>query len=145
MKMRVIGAALAVLLIGACVTAPSQRDDRVLELIDLFNTVPAGELVANTGVPFLFDDQVLYAEPDVEAVLARVKEAGLALTPRIDASTVAIAPPAASRFDVGIFYDRLPDDARIVTVESTAGPVSLIVGGEADRLPLLLGLKRGQP
>jgi len=143
MKMRVIGAALAVLLIGACATAPSQRDDRVLELIDRFNTLPAGELVANTGVPFLFDDQVLYAESDVEAVLARVKAAGLVLTPQIGASTVAIAPPAAARFDVGVFYDRLPDDARIVTVDSTAGRVSLIVGGEADRLPLLLGLKRG--
>lgn len=145
MKMRVIGAALAVLLIGACVTAPSQRDGRVLELIDRFNTVAAGELVANTGVPFLFDDQVLYAQADVEAVLARVKEAGLALTPQIASSTAVVEPPAASRFDVGIFYDRLPEDARIVTVESTAGPVSLIVGGKADRLPLLLGLKRGQP
>ncbi len=145
MKMRVIGAALAVLLLGACATSPSLRDERVLELIDRFNTVPAGELVANTGVPFLFDDQVLYAESDVEAVLARVKEAGLVLTPQITASTVAIAPPAASRFDVGVFYDRLPDDARVVTVESTAGTVSLIVGGEADRLPLLLGLKRGEP
>lgn len=145
MKMRVIGAALAVLLIGACVTAPSQQDDRVLELIDRYNTVPAGEFVANTGVPFLFDGQVLSAESDVEAVLARVKEAGLVLTPQIVSSTLAIAPPAASRFEVGIFYDRLPEDARIVTVDSTAGRVSLILGGEAGRLPLLLGLKRGQP
>lgn len=141
--MRVIGTAVAVLLIGACATAPSQRDGRVLELIDRFNTLPAGELVANTGVPFLLDDQVLYAESDVEAVLARVKEAGLVLTPQIDASTGAVAPPASARFDVGVFHDRLPDDTRIVTVESTAGPVSLVVGGKANRLPLLLGLKRG--
>jgi hypothetical protein len=146
MKMRLIGAALAVLLIGACATVPpSQKDDKVLELVDRFNTVPSGDFVANSGLPFLFGDQVLYAESDLEAVLRRAKEAGLVLTPQIVGSTDVPPRPADARFDVGVYYDELPEDARLVIVESTAGAVSLIVGGEGGRLPLLLGLVRGRP
>lgn len=146
MKIRFVGAALAVLLIGACATMPpSQNDEKVVTLVERFNTAPAEDLVSQARLPFLFQEQVLYAEADLQAVLYRVKEAGLVLDPQFVSPPAVPQRPADPRFDVGVFYDELPEDARLVIVESNAGPVSLIVGGEADRLPLLLGIVRGRP
>ena len=150
MRIRLFGAAtvllLAGLLLGACATVPpSQQDERVIELIDLLNTLPAGDFADYAGVPFLFDEQVLYAEADVIAVVARLREAGLIVAPEIVGSTSAIAAPAGARFDVGVFYDRLPPDARLVITQSNAGDLSLIVGDRTDDLPRVLGIVRGRP
>jgi hypothetical protein len=146
MRIRLIGAATAVLLLGACATVPPSSDDaKVVELIDLFNTVAAEELVGYVGVPFLFDDEVLATESDVVAVLARVQEAGLVVAPVITGDSDDPSAPADARFDVGVFYERLPDDARLILAESNAGDVALIVGDEADGLPQLLALFRGRP
>jgi hypothetical protein len=137
---------LAGLLLGACATVPpSQQDERVIELIDLFNTLPAEELAVYTGLPFLFDEQVLYSQADVTAVLARLREAGLIVAPEITGSTGSITAPAGCRFDVGVFYDRLPSDARLVIAQSNAGDLSLIVGDQTEGLPRLLGIVRGRP
>ena len=146
MRIRLIGAAVAVLLLGACASVPpSARDERVVQLIDLFNTVAAEDLAGNLGTPFLFEDEVLSAGADTVAVLARTQEAGLVIAPFVVARSDEPAAPDGARFDVAVFYDRLPEDARLVVAESNAGDVTLIVGGEADGLPRLLGLKRGRP
>jgi len=146
MRIRLIGAAAVVLLLGACASVPpSARDERVVQLIDLFNTVAAENLGDNLGTPFLFEDEVLSAPADVVAVLARAQEAGLVIAPIVVARSDDPTAPADARFDVAVFYDRLPDDATTIVAESNAGDVTLIVGGEAGGLPRLLGLKRGRP
>jgi len=145
MRYRLIGAVFAVLLLGACATVPPSRsDENVVQLIDLFNTTAAEDFIVNASVPFLFGEEVLSTESDVIAVLARLQEAGLVIAPVIVGSADTIEAPADARFDVNVFYDRLPDDARLIITESNAGDVTLIVGGEADGLPQLLALERGR-
>lgn len=145
MRIRVIASVFAVLLLGACATVPpSQVDEKVVELIDAVNTRPVDELPGYTGMPFLFGDQVLYAQADVSAVLERARDAGLVIAPVIVGSASAPEKPADARFDVGLFYDRLPPDARLILVDSKAGELSLIVGDESNGLPRLLGLVRGR-
>lgn len=146
MKTRAIGILAPLLLLAACATAPPAQDDtRVIELIDRFNTTSGVGLADYAELPFLFGDEVLYSETDLRPVLARVKEAGLILSPEIVGSTTSIAAPDGSRFDVALFFDRLPDDARLVVTPSTAGDVTLVLAGAADGLPLLRGIVRGQP
>ena len=143
MRLRLLGILSAVLLVAACATIPPSADDeKVLELIDLWNTLPATELVGQVGDPFLFGSQVLYSQSDVEAVLARAKANGLVLTAEIVGSSSAIVIDGTERFDVGVFADRLPPDARQILVASPAGTVSLIIGGESNGLPQLLGVQR---
>lgn len=143
---RLLLAGVAMAVLGACATVPpSQQEGRVVELIDRLNTYPVAELADQTGMPFLFVDQVLYAEADVLAVLARLREGELVVAPQIVTSVPADGAPEGARFDVGVFYDRLPGDARHVLVESNAGELTLLVGGEGGGLPLLLGIRRGQP
>lgn len=139
-------AGLVLLVLASCATVPpSQQDDRVIELIDRYNTLPAAEVVELATVPFLFGDQILYSQADLEAVIGRLQDGGLVIAPVITGSTTDVVVQADARFDVGVFYDRLPEDARLVVADSNAGPVSLIVGGERDGLPLLYGLMRGRP
>ena len=141
MRVRILGAVVLVLILGACATIPPSQDEtRVLQLIDLFNTQT--ELIDQTGLPFLFGEEVLYASADVAAVLSRVKASGLVLTPDIAGNTDAIVITGTDRFAVEVYADGLPPDARQILVPSTAGTISLIVGGEANGLPLLLGLQR---
>jgi hypothetical protein len=144
MRLRILGAVVAVaVLLGACATIPpSQNEEKLIELIDRFNTLPAGEFTELASVPFVFGDQVLYSSGDVEAVLARVKASGLVLTPVITGISASVSLAGSQRFDVGVFQDRLPDDAREVLVDSTAGPVTLLVGGESNGLPMLMGIQR---
>ncbi len=145
MSIRSAAVVAVAILIGACATVPfSDRDDRVIELIDLFNTALPSDFVEQSGVPFLLNDQVLYAESDLVAVLNRLREGGLLIAPRIASRQEIVPVPADARFDVGVFFDHLPDDARAVVVASNAGDVTLIVGGEANRLPMLFGLVRGR-
>jgi len=145
MRYRLIGAVFAVLLLGACATVPPSRsDENVVQLIDRFNTIAAEDFVVSVGVPFLFGEQVLYTESDVIAVLSRLQEAGLVIAPVIVGSSDSPIAPADARFDVNVFYDRLPDDTRLIIAESNAGDVTLLVGGEADGLPQLLALERGR-
>ena len=146
MKVRLIGALLAVLLLASCATVPpSRQDEKVYEVIDLFNTLPAEEFAVYAGVPFLFGENVLSTESDVIAVVERVKESGLVIAPEIVGEADALSAPAGARFAVEVFYDRLPEDARLVIVESTAGELTLFLGGEAERLPQLMGIVRGRP
>jgi hypothetical protein len=145
MSIRSAAIVAAAILIGACATVPfSDRDDRVIELIDLFNTAPPADFVAQSGVPFLLNDQVLYAESDLVAVFSRLRGSGLLIAPRIVSRQDAVTAPGDARFDVRVFYDHLPADARAVVVPSNAGDVTLIVAGEANRLPILLGLVRSR-
>ncbi|MFP4114879.1 MAG: hypothetical protein ACOC2Y_09130 [Spirochaetota bacterium] len=145
MRKALFGAGLVIALLASCATVPpAQQDDRVIEMIDIFNTLPAQEFAEYAGVPFLFDEQVLYSSSDVTAVLDRAREAGLIVAPQIVGSAPAGAAPEGARFDVGLFYERLPEDARYVVVESTADVVTLIMGGEVDGLPQLLGIVRGR-
>lgn len=146
MKIRTLGALVPLLLLAACATAPPAQDDvRVIELIDQFNTTDAVGVLDYTGLPFLFGDEVLYSETDLEPVLVRVKEAGLIISPEIVGSTASIAVPDGARYDVGLFFERLPDGARLVVTPSTAGEVTLVLAGAADGLPLLRGIVRGRP
>lgn len=145
MTKRLAGVLIAVALLGACATIPpSQQDERVVELIDRMNTLPVEEFVPHTGLPFLFVDQVLYAESDVLAVLERLREGELVVAPEIAGSVASSTAPEDARFDVTVYYDELPDDARLILVESNAGDLTLVVGGEHDGLPLLLGIRRGR-
>ena len=149
MKRRLLWIAIAVVIaagvLGACATVPpAQQEGRVVELIDRLNTVPVEEFLPQTGLPFLFVDQVLYAESDVLAVLERLRAGDLVVAPGVVGSFPAGEPPEGARFDVTIFFDRLPDDARLVLVESNAGELTLIVGDEENGLPLLLGIERGR-
>lgn len=145
MSIRSVAVVAVVALIGACATVPlADQDDPVVTLIDRFNTIPPSEFVAQSGVPFLLNGQILYAESDLAAVLERLRESGLLIAPRV-VSRHALGPAAGDRrFDVGVFFDHLPPDARAVVVDSNAGEVTLIVGGEANRLPVLLGLVQGR-
>ncbi len=143
MRLRLLGILAAVLLVAACATIPpSADDDKVLELVDLWNATSAAEFSSRVGNPFLFGTQVLSSSADIEAVLARAKANGLLLTPEIVGSSDSVSVDGVDRFGVGVFAEQLPPDARHVLVPSTAGTVSLIVGGEAEGLPMLLGIQR---
>jgi hypothetical protein len=146
MKKALIGACVALIVLASCATVPpAQQDERVIELIDLLNTLPPREFAAYAAVPFLFGEQVLYAQNDVVAVLGRLQENGLIVAPQIVGSRAELGVPGEARFDVGVFYDRLPPDARAVVTESNAGIVTLLVGAEAQGLPKLIGIVRGRP
>lgn len=143
MRARTLGVIALVLVLGACATIPPSQDDaKVLELIDLFNQSTATAIVDQTSLPFLFQGEVLYATADVEAVLGRLKSNGLSLTTQIVGVSDSVSVGADARFATTVFGDELPDDAREVLVPSTAGTLSLIVGGEANGLPLLMGIQR---
>ncbi len=145
MRLRLAAVAAVAILLGACATIPvTERDARVIEVIDRFNTVEPSDFITQSGVPFLFNDQVLYAESDLVAILDRLREGGLVIAPRVIANDPARPASADARFDVQVFHDRLPPDARFVTVPSNAGDVTLILAGEANRLPMLVGLVRGR-
>ena len=144
MKLRVIGIFAIAALLGACATVPpSERDDRVADVIALLSDAPIVAVVEQASLPFLFTDQVVYSESDLTAVLTRFRAAGVAIDPVPVASVSAPGAPASARFDVEVFYDRLPDDARFVRVETGAGPMTIIVGGNRNRRPLLMGILRG--
>lgn len=146
MKLRLIGALLAVLLLASCATVPpSRQDEKVYEVIDLLNTLSAEEFAVYAGVPFLFGENVLSSQSDVIAVLERLKASGLVVAPEIVGEADALSAPAGARFAVDVFYDRLPPDARLVIADSNAGELTLFLGGEAERLPQLLGIVRGRP
>ena len=145
MRVRLIAACGAVILLSACATLPvPRRDAGVVELIELFNTSAPADFIARSGVPFLFAGQVLYAEADLEAVLTRLRDGGLYVDPGV-LSVEPVGPaPQASRFDVAVFFEHLPPNARAIVTASNAGEVTLIVGGGTDRTPMLFGLLRGR-
>ena len=78
MKTRLLAAAaLAVLLLGACVTAPpSQNEGRVAEVIELINDGPVEALVDQSHVPFFFDAELLVRSTDVSLMWTGLREAG---------------------------------------------------------------------
>ncbi len=144
MKPRMIAIAAVAVLISACATVPpSTRDDRVADVIGLLADAPIPSVVEQASLPFLFTDQVVSSESDLTAVLTRFRSAAVTIDPVPGASTPAPGAPSGSRFDVAVFYDRLPDDARFVRVETGAGPLTIIVGGSRNRRPLLMGILRG--
>lgn len=144
MKLNYLPAFAAVLLLGACATvSPVRSDRRIVELVDLLNTGTAAEAADLSGTPFLFGEEVLSAAGDVEAVIARLKESGVVFAPVVGSSSPISGAPADARFAVSVFFDRLPPDAVAVEVDSSAGPVTLVMGGRQGRLPLLYGIVRG--
>ncbi len=145
MRVRLVAVAAVAVLLGACATVPpAQRDASIIEVIDRFNTVDPGEFIPQSGVPFLFNDQVLYAESDLIAIFERLREGGLVISPRVIANVSARKVAEDARFDVRVFFDRLPAEARFVTAPSNAGDITLVFAGEANRLPMLVGLVRGR-
>ncbi len=145
MRVRLAAVAAVAVLLGACATIPpAQRDASVVEVIDQFNTAEPGEFITQSGTPFLFNDQVLYADSDLVAILERLREGGLVVSPRVIANESAAPAGTDARFDVHVFYDRLPAEARFVVVPSSSGDLTLIFAGEANRLPMLVGLVRGR-
>lgn len=144
MRLRLAAVAAVAVLFGCATIPPAQRDASVIEVVDRFNTVEPSDFIPQSGVPFLFNDQVLYAESDLVAILERLREGGLVISPRIIANESVRPAAADARFDVQVFFDRLPPEARFVVVPSSAGDLTLILAGEANRLPMLVGLVRGR-
>jgi len=94
-------------------------------------------------LPFLVEDQPVYSEADFVAVLERLRETGLVLdVPSLVLQPVPSVPPEA-RFALGVYFDELPKNAQAAVMNSTVGPVTVLVGGNDDGRPQLLGIYRG--
>ena len=153
MRLRLVLAALAaVILISACATVPpSQQENRVAQLIDLINSDATGidEVVAQTNTPFLFQSELVVRSADVEIIWQRFRDEGVRFVP----SAVPNRPASpsdymniADRFDLKVFFSSdgyVSDDAVWVTLDSSAGPFDLLIGGSENRLPMVLGLVGG--
>ena len=150
MKTRLLAAAaLAVLLLGACVTAPpSQNEGRVAEVIELINDGPVEALVDQSHVPFFFDAELLVRSTDVSLMWTGLREAGFEVAPA--GFAVEPAGPAdfrriADNFDMESFFSPdgyFPEDAGWVVVDSSAGQLLILLGDRNDRLPVIFGIAR---
>lgn len=143
--MRTVAWALVVvaLLAGCATIPPSQDEDRVVALVGFVDEEPVDSVVSQSRIPFLFQDQIIYSQADLSAVLTRLRAGGLTLAP--ESAQIDMYPVFSGdlRFDQQVFADELPEDARVVTVSSSAGTIELLVGGSQDGMPLLLGIQRG--
>ncbi|MEE8442094.1 MAG: hypothetical protein V3S41_10250 [Spirochaetia bacterium] len=143
------GAALAVLLLGACVTAPpSQNEGRVAEVIALINDGSVEALVNQSHVPFFFDAELLVRSTDVALMWSGLREAGFEIEP-IGYALEPAGPPdyrrIADTFDMESFFSPdgyLPDDAGWVVVDTSAGEMLILLGDRIDRLPVIFGIAR---
>jgi hypothetical protein len=148
MKNRLLGVVIVVLLLGACAhLPPSQNPNRVAELIELVNTAEPGELAGRCQRPFLFHDELVAREADIELIWSSMREAGIQFA--ADGEPL----PAergdyhrlAETFDLRVFFSGegyLPDDAVWIPLATPAGAFDLLVGGESGRLPMILGIVR---
>jgi hypothetical protein len=137
-------ALVVVALLAGCATIPPSQDaDRVISLVEFIDSEPVDAVVDQSQIPFLFQDQIVYSQADLSAVLTRLRANGLSLDPQ--SAQIDSYPMLAGdlRFDQQVFADNLPEDARLVVVSSSAGRIELIVAGSQDGLPLLLGIQRG--
>lgn len=143
--MRTVAWALVVvaLLAGCATIPPSQDEARVVALVGFVEEEPVDAVVSQSRIPFLFQDQIIYSQADLSAVLTRLRAGGLTLAP--ESAQIDMYPMFSGdlRFDQQVFADELPEDARVVTVSSSAGTIELLVGGSQDGMPLLLGIQRG--
>lgn len=134
------------LILGSCATGPRPlRQDRAVEVVQIFNTQSPSIVVEHVRLPFLIQDEAVYSEADFTAVLERLRDNELVLD--VDSLELLPVPQPTpeARFALGVYYDELPLNARAAVVSSNAGPITIFLGGEYDGLPQLLGLQRGAP
>jgi hypothetical protein len=115
----------------------------VASAVEVFNNASISVVAERVRLPFLMEDQPVYSEADFTAVLERLRATGLVLdVPSLELQPVPPAPPEA-RFAVGVYYDELPENTQAAVMNSTVGRVTILVGGDDEGRPQLLGIYRG--
>jgi hypothetical protein len=150
MKKRfVVAGALAVLLLGACVTPPtSQNDGKVAEVIGLVNDGSAEDLVAQSHVPFFFDAELLVRSADIDLMWSRLRQSGFEVAPVgfvMEPAGPSDYARVANTFDLQSFFSPdgyLPDDAAWVVADSSVGEVLILLGDSDGPLPVIYGIAR---
>lgn len=150
MKTRYLAAAvLAVMLLGACVTAPpSQNQGRVAEVIELINHGSIEALVDQSHVPFFFDAELLVRSTDIDLMWSGLREAGFKVSPvgfAVEPAGPADYVRVADTFDMESFFSPvgyLPEDAGWIIVDSSAGQMLILLGDQIGRLPVIFGIAR---
>ncbi|MFP4376109.1 MAG: hypothetical protein ACLFP4_03610 [Spirochaetales bacterium] len=136
-------AAAALLAIGCATSPPTFRQDDISSVVEAFNNASVPAVAEHVRLPFLVEDQPVYSEADFTAVLERLRESGLVLdVPSLELRSVPAAP-AGARFALGVYYDELPENAQAAVMNSTVGTVTILVGGNDEGRPQLLGIYRG--
>ena len=97
-----------------------------------------------SSVLFRFDNEILVRRAQVVEIWEGFSSADVRLGSaegppfRLDRGYPVNDPPK----EIARFFDRLPSDATYVEVESSIGPIWLILSGNSDDLPLLRGMGR---
>jgi len=150
MKTRYLAAAaLAVLLLGACMTAPpSQNEGRVAEVMELINDGSVEALVNQSHVPFFFDAELLVRSTDIELMWSGLREAGFEVASAgfaVEPAGPADFPRVADTFDMESFFSPegyFPEDAGWVVVDSSAGQLLILLGDHIGQVPVIFGIAR---
>jgi hypothetical protein len=150
MKIRyLVTAALAVLLLGACMTPPaSQNEGKVAHVIELINDGSVEDVVAQSHVPFFFDAELLVRSADVSLMWSSLRQSGFEVAPAgfvMEPAGPADYVRVADTFDMESFFSPggyLPEDAAWIVADSSTGQLLILLGDGNGPLPVVYGIAR---
>ncbi|MBT3275886.1 MAG: hypothetical protein HN368_22245 [Spirochaetales bacterium] len=146
MKYKFLIVLIAVILTAGCASfgsGPSQEE--TLKAVTMINSGGAVLLIENSGVPFIFDGEILVRRGDMESVWTNLNANGfqisgsrvISLAPVSDQSYAAFAETEEMR----VFFKKYVDSsASLAKIRADSGVFYLLLGTEVDDYPQLLGI-----
>ncbi len=131
----------------SCATMPvSQNKEAAAELIEKINTASPAELAGRSDLPFLFDEELVVLEGDLDILWSNLRAAGFSLDPAAAAEPSAVAPADyalyGDSFEIEAFFAQYIDEsASMLKVRNSFGHFILLLQGEKDGLPMIKGMR----
>ena len=140
-------AAVALAVLTACQTVPvAQRERRIEILLNRLNERDAEYAVEVSRVPFVFDQEIIALNGDVESLWINLYQAGFSFA---DYRLREVRPVRAESYrefgdtmDMHVYFDSyLSEDGTIVEIDTDFGAFLLLIGDRRRGLPQLFGIK----
>ncbi len=134
-------------ILSACKTVPvSQRERRVQILLDRLNERDVEHAMEVSRIPFVFDQEIIVLESDVETLWSNLEQAGFSFA---NHRVREIRPVHAGSYrefgdtmDMEVYFSKyLSEDGTIVHIDTDYGGFLVLVGDRRRGLPQLFGMK----
>ncbi len=131
---------------GCSTLAFAEKEETILEVIELINFGESGKLTELSAPPFILDGEILFPERSVSDFWKGFRESGFLLR---DAQPVVIEEVSNGTFakfsesrEMEIFFSTyLVEKAVCIDLETSDGIVYLLLGEKMDDYPRILGFR----
>lgn len=137
----------ALTILSACKTVPvSQRERRVQILLDRLNERDVEHAMEVSRIPFVFDQEIIVLESDVETLWSNLQQAGFSFANHRVREIRPVHPGSYREFgdtmDMEVYFSKyLSEDGTIVRIDTDYGGFLVLVGDRRRGLPQLFGMK----